>query len=1067
MTVIDNSTINSHVGEEHAIGTVILFLSFAVLAGCVCKLILSQILKNKFPAPFTVIVLILGFSIGMIIAHIYGVTNDFLLGEKVLREINPHLIYYIFLPLLIFDSAFNSHFHVIRPHILSAILLAGPGVLISTSIVAVFGVYIFPYHWSWLVSIMFGSILSATDPVAVVALLHESGASKSLAALIDLESLLNDGSAFVIFMVFRDIVVGKSDNAKKIIIDIAKFTIGGPAFGIACGIVAVIVFNLIHNEPEVEIISTFGLAYLIFYVADVEIGVSAVLAVVVMGLFMAKHKYCISSHVQVPMANTWRIIIDFANILIFIITGIILAHSLIGTKTTIIIHDFGFSILLYIAIHLARLSSALILYPFIRWSGVHLSWREYTVLVWGGLRGSMSVILALMVDSEEQIDIETRHRFLFHICMITLLTLIINGTSSKFLVRLLGVDHGTPESERILVQALEHMRKQTAIQLHKMKQEKQFSDVDWTMLNEYLPETLVQEMDAQRRTSVHRRFSVLPEFPDNILQDVHEKSTVKDIELKSVPSICETDSIPINFTPGQQYSTLRHIVWSTIDMGSSDKNKNENVDFRNELTTRFLTALLVDYEKQWFLGMIRRRTLYILIQSVEKAKHQHSLKVHWQLIVEHFRLSRSLKILMRFNGIDCIKKQSHKLLFDHIFLTIELTLAFHSARTRMDNIQKQFPELAKIDERIWHEVYQEIHFYHVTATYILLDIQQSYELCWQIHMTKRCAQILLKYELKMITELYETGMLGKSIYSHINELIEKKLFSLEFYRVQMPKGHVKAIKNAFDLLPFFQSLAVPEYRRWKAIMKPTHRWFQPNKTLIKKGDTVSTAYLIVRGIVQCDIDTVPIYYRSGNIIGIDALFSQNLTAHDTYFVSGGLLEAYRIDNTLLNQFLNDENLAPSIYREIARHILTNSYQERVPLNRLQVRLLLHQRAKFYWNQSEISIQLKENQRLFILAGNVIHLSNNEKKTYESIQLQIFDSEAEILLNSSTVAYSWMYEDEEFCSKDTDLTVHFPLQTHGLLSNDLLYPGYSGEITSSPERRRSSLLVNSGAHSTEV
>jgi sodium/hydrogen exchanger 10/11 len=99
-------------------------------------------------------------------------------------------------------------------------------VLISIAIVAVFAVYIFPYHWSWLISIMFGSILSATDPVAVVALLHDSGASKSLAALIELESLLNDGSAFVMFMVFRDIVVGGSDSAKKIIIDIVKFTIG-------------------------------------------------------------------------------------------------------------------------------------------------------------------------------------------------------------------------------------------------------------------------------------------------------------------------------------------------------------------------------------------------------------------------------------------------------------------------------------------------------------------------------------------------------------------------------------------------------------------------------------------------------------------------------------------------------------------------------------------------------------------------------------------------------------------------------------------------------------------------
>ncbi|CAF3467924.1 unnamed protein product [Rotaria socialis] len=442
MTAIGNATMGSHDAGGHAIGTVILFLSFAVLAGCICKLILSQVLKNKFPAPFTVIVLIFGFTVGMIISHTYGMSNDFLLGEKELREINPHLIYYIFFPLLIFDSAFNSRFHVIRPQIISAILLAGPGVLISITIVAVFATYIFPYHWSWLLSIMFGSILSATDPVVVVALLHESGASKSLAALIDLESLLNDGSAFVIFMIFRDIVVGKSDGAKKIIIDIFKFTIGGPVFGIACGVIAVIALNMAHNKLEVEIISTFGLAYLIFYVADVELEVSAVLALVAMGLFMAKYKYCISSQVQVPMANTWRIITDFANILIFIITGIILAHSLIDTKTTIVARDFGFSILLYIALHLGRLLSVIVLHPFIRWSGVRLSLKEQIVLIWSGLRGSMSVILALMVDSENQIDIETRHRFLFHICMITLLTLIINGTSSKYLVRFLDLDHG-------------------------------------------------------------------------------------------------------------------------------------------------------------------------------------------------------------------------------------------------------------------------------------------------------------------------------------------------------------------------------------------------------------------------------------------------------------------------------------------------------------------------------------------------------------------------------------------------------------------------------------------------
>ncbi len=114
-----------------------------------------------------------------------------------------------------------------------------------------------------------------------------------------------------------------------------------------------IILNLVNNELEVEILSTFALAYLIFYVADIELGVSAVLALVIMGLFIAKHKYCISSHVQLPMVNIWHIIIDFANILIFLITGIILAHSLIGTKA----FDFGYSIVLYIALDIGCLLS--------------------------------------------------------------------------------------------------------------------------------------------------------------------------------------------------------------------------------------------------------------------------------------------------------------------------------------------------------------------------------------------------------------------------------------------------------------------------------------------------------------------------------------------------------------------------------------------------------------------------------------------------------------------------------------------------------------------------------------
>src|SRR5689334_10407619 len=104
-----NSTNGNNDHGESKTGTVILFLAFSVLSACICKIIFSKILKNKIPLPFTVAVLLLGFIIGIIITEIKNINNDFLYGEIQLSEINPHLMYYIFLPLLIFDSSFNGH----------------------------------------------------------------------------------------------------------------------------------------------------------------------------------------------------------------------------------------------------------------------------------------------------------------------------------------------------------------------------------------------------------------------------------------------------------------------------------------------------------------------------------------------------------------------------------------------------------------------------------------------------------------------------------------------------------------------------------------------------------------------------------------------------------------------------------------------------------------------------------------------------------------------------------------------------------------------------------------------
>lgn len=366
----------------------------------------------------------------------------------------------------------------------------------------------------------------------------------------------------------------------------------------------------------------------------------------------------------------------------------------------------------------------------------------------------------------------------------------------------------------------------------------------------------------------------------------------------------------------------------------------------------------------------------------------------------------------------------------------------------MENIGVQFPEIASLNQNIWNEVYQETNFYHQMATCILADLQRSYRKCWRMHMTKRCAQMLLKYESTAIGELYKTGILDETERSHILDLIEEKLFELEFFRVKMPQGQLKAIENAFDLLTLFRSTPNHEKLMWKTLLKPKHEWFQPEKILIRKDQRISTGYLIVRGIVQCQLDTQTINYRSGNIIGVEILYSQEWTTRGIYSVTGGLLEAYRIDTILLNQLINDVNLAPSVYCEIAFQMLSNIYQDYVTWNRLHLKLLLQNKAKLYMKRDGTVIPLKKYDRLLLLAGTVNYSLHGHNFMHKSIEFKVFDFQTDLLLHDSTIAYIWTADDEMYFAKMRQTSVPLQMSAFEAVSNNLEYPSYADSTAES-------------------
>lgn len=177
------------------------------IGGLIIGALLKSLLRHT-RIPYTVGLFAVGLLLGLI--NRYGFF-DFLpsLSDAVrsVADINPDLILYLFLPILIFDAAYELNLHIFRKTLANATLLAVPGLVICMFLTAalLMGIgTVFPAYssWTWTCALMFGALISATDPVAVVALLHELKTSKRFSTLVDAESLLNDGTGIVCFMLF-------------------------------------------------------------------------------------------------------------------------------------------------------------------------------------------------------------------------------------------------------------------------------------------------------------------------------------------------------------------------------------------------------------------------------------------------------------------------------------------------------------------------------------------------------------------------------------------------------------------------------------------------------------------------------------------------------------------------------------------------------------------------------------------------------------------------------------------------------------------------------------------------
>lgn len=521
-----------HGGGHGADMSPLFFIIIALLFGAAVRHLL-----RKSPIPFTVWLLLIGLALGAMvrlgwfsITQIGNLSVDFGLLDRAFNwagNIDPHIIMYVFLPTLIFEAAFAMDVHTFKKTAINASILAIPGIIIAMILTALIVLGIDRMGlglngWGWAYALMFGAVASATDPVAVVALLKELGASKKLGTLIEGESMLNDGTAIVLFMLFFTMVSGGESNASPVV-EFLKVAVGGTLVGIVIGTLSIRWVRKVFNDALVEISVIVAAAYITFFICEYFLHVSGVLGLVALGLAMASvGKTRISPEVEHFLHEFWELFAFIANTLIFIIVGVVIAEQVAITGRNILI-----LLIIYVGVHIVRALVILMFYPLLKRSGYGLPKRDAVVLWYGALRGAVGLALALIVAGETMIPEEIRGQFLFLTAGLVIMTLLINATTIKPIVKMLGLTKISPAKKLIQINAKIYLYNSSRNALEKTKNDRYLNRANWKAVEEYLPEKLAENegsdikidtiAEYRRRILEKEKSSYWHQFKDGLL----------------------------------------------------------------------------------------------------------------------------------------------------------------------------------------------------------------------------------------------------------------------------------------------------------------------------------------------------------------------------------------------------------------------------------------------------------------------------------------------------------------------------------------------------------------------
>jgi CPA1 family monovalent cation:H+ antiporter len=360
---------------------------------------------------------------------------------------------YVFLPLLVFEAAITSDVRRMLEDAAPILMLAVVATVVCTAVV---GVALWPLAGLPLVvCLLLGSAVATTDPAAVIAVFRDVGAAARLTRLVEGESLLNDAAAIVMFTVLLGMIIsGRQPDFVGGAVQFMVSFFGGAALGLLAGRALLQLIPWTRDDRLAQATLTVALPYLVFIAAEHAFHVSGVVAVLTAGLSLSAFgRSRITPYNWSFITDLWAQIAFWAHSLVFVLASILVPKLLLDTQ----FRDVVLVAALIAAAFVARLLVLFLLLPLLSLAKLTqpISTAYKLAIAWGGLRGALTLVLALAVTENPALKPEVQRFVAVLATGLVLFTLLVNGTTLRFVIHLLQLDRLSPVDEALRDRVLE------------------------------------------------------------------------------------------------------------------------------------------------------------------------------------------------------------------------------------------------------------------------------------------------------------------------------------------------------------------------------------------------------------------------------------------------------------------------------------------------------------------------------------------------------------------------------------------------------------------------------------